>query len=458
MSAENPASMRTLAEYVAGDLHRPPPWFLDASSVELGNAPVPADRFTSTEFFDAEQRRLWARVWQVACWECDIPRVGDQISYDIVDQSVVVVRTAPDEVRAFYNTCRHRGTRLVNGSVSNDVIQCPFHAWTWELSGRLARVPCRWDFPNVNDADAGLVEVRAERWNGWIFINFDSEAEPLEAFIGDDMRRQWERWPRGAYRKTGHVGKVVACNWKAALNAFMETYHVFKVHPEGVPYYGDANTQYDVYGPHGRLISPLGTPSPHIGDLDDQSVVDAMLGDSLPKLVNGDGADEVVPPLEQGETARSRLAGYMRSALSVPGLDLSDVERVSDLDVLDGTQYFVFPNVIAWGGYNFPFQYRFRPWGGVDTCLFEIMVLQPVADGAPEERGVPMRMTPSDEPWRRAPELGLSGPLFDQDQENLRKLQLGLKNDSITHIQLANYQERTIRNFFQYLDRYLAQD
>src|SRR5262249_23164174 len=109
---------------------------------------VPKERYTSREFVDLEMERLWPRVWQVACREEQIPEVGDYLEYTIGDQSILIVRSAPDAITASYNTCLHRGTRLGAGTghFENGTIQCRFHAWRYALDGHLTRVVDREEF------------------------------------------------------------------------------------------------------------------------------------------------------------------------------------------------------------------------------------------------------------------------------------------------------------------------
>src|SRR5215468_7467704 len=96
------------------------------------------DRYTSREFFDLEMERLWPRVWQIACREEEVPNVGDYFEYTIGDQSILVVRQDPDTIKAFFNACPHRGTRLAcgTGCYQREQIRCPYHGWRWDLSGR----------------------------------------------------------------------------------------------------------------------------------------------------------------------------------------------------------------------------------------------------------------------------------------------------------------------------------
>ena len=98
---------------------------------------IPKERYVSREFFDLEMERLWPRVWQMACREEEVPRTGDFLEYIIGDQSILITRSEPDTVRAFYNTCPHRGTRLAAGvgNFATGEIRCRYHAWRFELDG-----------------------------------------------------------------------------------------------------------------------------------------------------------------------------------------------------------------------------------------------------------------------------------------------------------------------------------
>ncbi len=117
------------------------------SARELPVVRVPIERYVSPEFHALEVDKVWRRVWQMACREEEIPEVGDRVVYDIADHSVVVVRSAPGEVRAFHNVCLHRGRQIVEHDGRGERLRCPFHGWAWNLDGSLAQVPCRWDFP-----------------------------------------------------------------------------------------------------------------------------------------------------------------------------------------------------------------------------------------------------------------------------------------------------------------------
>lgn len=96
---------------------------------------IPVEPFTSPEYARAEGDRLWAKVWQAACRAEEIPNVGDYVTYDILDESIIVVRTE-DGIAAYYNVCQHRGRRLTKGCGHTAKFYCRFHGWTWDIAGK----------------------------------------------------------------------------------------------------------------------------------------------------------------------------------------------------------------------------------------------------------------------------------------------------------------------------------
>ena len=97
------------------------------SPVYFGVADLPKERYLSREYHDREVEKMWRKVWQMACREEDIPNVGDTIVYDIADDSIVVVRVTPEQIKAYHNSCLHRGTQLVRGQTSVASLTCQFH-------------------------------------------------------------------------------------------------------------------------------------------------------------------------------------------------------------------------------------------------------------------------------------------------------------------------------------------
>jgi len=142
---------------------RPVPATLRATADDdLGTGGVARSRYTSRAVHDLEVEKVWARLWQMACRQEQIPEVGDSVVYDVAGFSLIVVRSAPDEIRAFHNSCLHRGTRLRTQPGPVTELRCPFHGFTWNLDGTFAGMPCPWDFPHVDPDTFCLPEARVE--------------------------------------------------------------------------------------------------------------------------------------------------------------------------------------------------------------------------------------------------------------------------------------------------------
>jgi phenylpropionate dioxygenase-like ring-hydroxylating dioxygenase large terminal subunit len=172
------------ADIIAADGDPVPPMLAPPKADFPPSVPISFDRFLKREFIDKEVEHIWKKCWQVACREEDIPNVGDRINYDIVEQSYIIVRTGLNEIKAYYNSCPHRGRALCDRKENSSNFRCPFHAWTWNLDGSLAWVPAHEDFPHVETRDYSLQEVKVARWGGNVFINPDPNAPPLEAALG----------------------------------------------------------------------------------------------------------------------------------------------------------------------------------------------------------------------------------------------------------------------------------
>ena len=353
------------------------------------------------------------------------------------------MRVAPQEIRAYHNSCLHRGRQLREWDGSVSQLRCPFHGWTWNLDGTLKEIPCRWDFPKVEREKFSLPEALVGTWGGFVFINMDTDAESLESYLGD-LPHHFERWPLEKRYKEVHVAKIMSCNWKVTQEAFMEAYHVIATHPQLLAGIGDANSQYDVWDNFSRAITPNMTPSPHLDwEPSEQDMLDSMARpdiDQEPMLRAGDGT-----------TARQTMAQMARMGLQslVP-----EAYELSDAELSDSFYYTVFPNFHPWGAYN-RIVYRFRPYGNdPDRSIMEVMYLSPFRGRRPP--AAPIHWLSEEEDWTNAPELGFLARVFNQDTYNLGKVQRGLKARTRTTVQLAAYEESKLRHFHWRLDRYLG--
>jgi phenylpropionate dioxygenase-like ring-hydroxylating dioxygenase large terminal subunit len=412
------------------------------SARELPAARVPIERYTSQAFHDLEVEKVWKKVWQMACREEELPAVGDHHVYEIADLSILVVRSAPDRIRAFHNVCLHRGRLLRDRDGRTEELRCPFHGWTWGLDGALRHVPCRWDFPHVARERYRLPEVSVGTWGGFVFVNPDPDATPLSDWLGE-LPRHFERWPLEARYKEAHVAKRLPCNWKVAQEAFMEAYHVVATHPQLLPGIGDANSQYDAWDHFSRAITPNMTPSPHlVWSPSEQDMLDSM----MTRSEDAEPAFRVPPDM----SARQFLAQLSRMQLrgAVPG-----ILDVSDAELADSFYYSLFPNLHPWGAWN-RIVYRFRPSGNdPQRCIMEVLYLAPFRGSRPTPAKI--HWLGDDEDWTQAPELGFLTRVFNQDTANLGRVQAGLRAASHREVTFGLYQETKLRHFHALLDRFV---
>ena len=432
----------------------PAPEVLRSSNYEfIGDSDIPYQRYTSPAFFQQELDSLWPKVWQWACRLEHIPQVGDYYVYELGPYSFLIVNT-PKGIQAYYNACLHRGTKLrpEEGMGCAQELRCPYHGWTWSLEGEISRVPCAWDFPHVDPQSYRLPQVRVETWGGFVFINMDDNAKPLQDYL-EVMPEHFRNWDLEQRYTELHMAKVLPCNWKTALEAFLESYHVVETHPQLLQGTGDANVQYDLYGDHvTRFYAVGGVSSPHLEkSLSEQELVDSMLvGD---RTVIGD--ELTVQP---GETARIVMARYLRKILGEKYR--VDLGRVSDAEMIDTIEYHLFPNMVLFPGVSLPMVYRFRPLGtDVERCLFEILFLRPLAEGEERPDAPEVAMVSEEESYDVVPGMDpYLAHVYDQDTANLRAQQQGFNASKKRGETLGNYQEARIRHFHRTLDRYLARD
>lgn len=257
----------------------------------LGDGYIPYERYTSPDFFRAEMENMWPRTWQWACREEHIPSPGDYYVYDIGKYSLLITRAEDGSIKAFYNACLHRGTKLKPSFSEgwSPKLACPFHGWTWGLDGALIELPCAWDFPHVDREKFSLPEARVDTWGGFVFVNMDDDAMPLAEYLAPLPDHAAHAALENRYVAL-HVQKELPYNWKVASEAFLESYHTPVTHPQLQYASGDLNTQYDIFSDHvNRLFSLAGVASPTVGgDVPQQVILDSMVvgdrsmvGDSL---------------------------------------------------------------------------------------------------------------------------------------------------------------------------------
>ena len=193
---------------------------------------LPARYYTDPAHFLLERERFLAGMWAFVGREDEVARPGDTILREVADESLIIVRGDDGEVRAFYNVCRHRGTRLLTEPEScvGKRIQCPYHAWTFDLRGRLVGAPHMDEGPRFRKADYPLKPVPLGRWDGHLFVHLGEHPGPLEAQLGD-LPARFGPWGMGDLRRAHRISYDVKANWKLILQNFSECLHCAIIHP-----------------------------------------------------------------------------------------------------------------------------------------------------------------------------------------------------------------------------------
>ncbi len=438
-------------EHVLRDGRPVPEVFTVESPCFLGNEDIPFFRYTDQKFFDSEMEKMWSRTWQWACREEHIPEVGDYYVYEVGPLSVFIVRNSDSSIRGYVNSCLHRGTKFKAASSEGSCseIRCPFHGWSWDLSGNLKNVPYDWDAPHVGEHEFKLPEVQVDTWGGFVFVNFDMDAAGLTGYL-DPLPVHFENFSLADRFIELHVEKELDCNWKAAVEAFIENYHTQQTHPQLLMGSDDEGTQYDVFTDHvSRFFCAFGVASPSVDPKPtDQELLDmTLVGD---RSLLGDDLK-----VKAGESARMAMARVLRKSLGETYR--CDLTKYTDTEMIDVSQYGLFPNMILFPQLSLPMIYRFRPIGlDPSKTLFELIVLRPIPDeGKRPLPARPFRLGPNDS-FTQVPGFDENlGVVYDQDTGNLRLQQEGLAAARKEGATLLNYQEVRVRLLHQTLDRYL---
>jgi len=420
---------------------------------------VPVESYISRDWLELERERLWPRVWQMACREQEIPRPGDFVTYDILDDSIIVVRKEDFSIGAYFNACTHRGRRLTEGCGSARRLHCRFHGWQFNLEGQPVAIVDRDDWGDkLRDQEVALTRVQVDTWGGWVFINMNPACEPLAEFLepAKSMLDPFE------FERMGYVWRrqvKLPCNWKTALEAFDEAYHVQTTHPQLLPYHDDVSYS-KACGKHGMFgFAPtalFGLPAPRLGPQQGDIrkglyEFNRVLWETLGATTTQDllAASKRLLDLPENTPIPAVFAAfgqYHMEELTKRGVSWPAVTPEQQL--ASGMDWHIFPNMVFLHYPTNLLGYRARPDGhNPDRCIFDIYKLERYPDGAQ----IPSIEVEYAEDWRAA-QWGL---ILKQDFQNLEAVQRGMKVRGFRGARPNPVKERALSNFHEVLNRYV---
>ena len=220
---------------------------------------ISGKRYTDQEFFDLEFKNIFLKSWLMVFREDEIPNSGDFKIFDKLQRDILIVRQNDKSIKAFYNTCSHRGAPVVSEKQgSTKLLKCQYHSWAYDLDGSLLRVPDERDFLELDLSCRGLKKVHCDVWDGWVFISLKNEhpgklidflnpvASEMDCFNSSELITIWKN------------STLVKANWKTCLDAFMEVYHSPTIHKDTVNILLDGNGMAAglLKNGHSRMVTP----------------------------------------------------------------------------------------------------------------------------------------------------------------------------------------------------------
>ncbi len=424
----------------------------------LRGDPITGDRYYSQDFARKEWDRMWTRIWHVAGRTAELQEAGDYVVHNFMKESVICVRQDDGSIKAFYNSCRHRGMRFATQSSSTSEFHCPYHGWRFGLDGTVTYAQDSHDFPQGNPCGKlKLKELRCDTWGGFVWYTMDDSAPSLAEFL-HPMPEIYKNYPMDTAVRVAWYRIAINTNWKFVTDNFSESYHTRTAHPQVPPWIDqDVDTaRHEMYpGGHGRTVQPMrpslsdrlpeGTPHPYDFILR-QWGIDP---DSYPSY-----EDKAMQGWLDLKAAKRRLwkeRGYVH------------YEHMNDEELTDSPHTVMFPNVtISFLPDNLIF-FRSEPHpDDPEKCYFDLWCMAFPVEGQTEVESImagrqPLREVEAPEirdfdGGRGVPEL--AGQIVYQDMELAENMQAGMHSRGYQDAYLPG-QETRIRFFHEVLNDYL---
>lgn len=430
---------------------------------------IPGEDYRAPDQDERERDRLWPRVWQMACRETDLKSPGDYVNYDILNDSILIIRTGEgaDDLSGIYNVCQHRGRRLVDrprGRLGQE-ITCRFHGWRFGLDGALKHMAFADDWNNCPDFDPAKLsvpKVRLERWGGWIWLNQSNDAPSLAEWLAD-VTPTLDPFDFGAMHPVWWKTIYAPVNWKIVVEAFNEGYHAGETHRGGVNYRRLPQPS-TIKGPH-AMFSSGEAPFSEYRDATGKWVVPKSFTEHLhanyAHLYNTLGAITLEPGMRAVERVHamdpatspadvlSAMYAFHMDELEQRGVNLA--EKLSMTDWLGaGVDWHLFPNSIVLPSLDGALWYRIRPGKTHDNCIFDIWSFGRFAPG--EEPQIEQEMFHDFDSFRG------HSPFLEEDFENLEAVNAGVKSRGFRGATTNPVQESIVKHFHDMLNRYCRED
>jgi carnitine monooxygenase subunit len=418
---------------------------------------IPAPRYYDEAFYKAECENLWPHVWQMACRLEQIPNVGDWVEYSNLSKSVIIVRTK-DGVKGYHNACRHRGVPIAgdggHGNCKSQGFICPFHGWRWNSEGENTFVYGRhlFDESQLDPTDLALRKCRTEEALGCVFINFDDDAPSLRETWGPVLDNLEVRNQAGQRAEWWYATELPA-NWKTAMEAFMEGYHVMRTHPQlqrAVPGLYNSMYGHDTGG-IGDQVNPNWTKQQNI---DAQVKNLELLSEGMAGMIHAKEVEiarmipaDILPddPEQMVMHWFGAVQHQISEQLKARGENVPDLNAVAVSHPIKAVE-FLFPHYFLLPFFTSTSAYRIRPTGP-ETCLFEIWSLTHFPPG---EEPQPV-MEPTVLPYNS----DQFPPIPRQDYSNIPIQQKGIHAAGFDFMRLSSTIEGMISNFNRILDGHL---
>lgn len=442
-------------DILAKDFVAPPAILHERGNHLPKNRNIPFSVYLDPEYAKLELEHVWKKSWQFACREEELPEVGSCLPYDVGPLSFIIMRSGKDKFQAFYNSCMHKGTRLVDNRCKLKAIRCRFHGWKWNLDGSVKDILAPWDFPGMEPEEYKLQEIAIDRWGGCLFINPDPNCGPLKDALGI-MPEHFKHFDMENRFTVLHTRIKIRCNWKVLFEGFVESYHVPATHHQIANFTGDINSRYDIFDDGkariGRFMAPLCVSSP----TEENGATPREAAVTLMKqfITTLGGGETEMPDFDAlPDFGRKDVAAWRREMMKKTfGADES---HLSDAEMLDGIQYHMCPNFAPWLGEGFSVMYQFAPYGThPGESVFNIRMTMPLPPGVPRPPAAQIDELDFDQSYASLPAWGAMCAVYDQDIATLPMVQRGMQSAYAGHAFTthARYQEMRCSALHEFVD------